>query len=136
MFKVIVQKEWYSVEQCEANEDTLYVFGDNSIQVGMVGQAVIRNCVNSFGIPTKKFPSMSENSFYNDGENDKMSIMLALTILSNRVVKGRYSKLVFPYDGLGTGLSQMPTRSPILYKYLNDELELMFGVKLGFPRDN
>ena len=131
MFRVVRQAEWYSVEQCEANEDTLYVFGDNSMQTGMAGQAVIRKCGNSFGIPTKRYPIMDDRSFFRDTESDKMSVMLALTMLSQKVVKGKYSKLVFPADGLGTGLAMMPIKSPLIYKYLNDGLKLMFGLDLG-----
>ena len=55
---IILQKEYYSVEQCLANPDTLYVFGDNTQRFGKGGQAQIRDCKNSFGVCTKLYPEV------------------------------------------------------------------------------
>ena len=51
-------KGWWSKEDCNKNPKALFVFGDNDIEKGIGGQAVIRNCTNTIGIPTKKYPSL------------------------------------------------------------------------------
>ncbi len=129
MVKVEVQEEWYSIEMCGANVRTLYIFGDNTQEEGCGGQAVIRYEPNSFGIPTKRAPSMEEESFFNDSPIQFLKVEMAITNLFRCILSGKYDRVVFPADGLGTGLSEMPKRSPILYDYLNERLQSCFGVE-------
>ena len=63
--KVEIQKI-FSVEDCNNNPNKIYIFGDNLCSVGKGGQAVIRDCNNVFGIPTKRTPSMDSNAFFSD----------------------------------------------------------------------
>ena len=56
--RVEIQKI-FSVEDCNNNPNKIYIFGDNLCGVGKGGQAIIRDCVNVFGIPTKRTPSMN-----------------------------------------------------------------------------
>lgn len=129
MVEVIVQEEWYSIEQCRENPRTLYVFGDNTEGVGTGGQAQIRYEPNSIGIPTKRTPSMSEDSFFSDLSIQGWLMAQAVTNVLAETISDKYDTIVFPKDGLGTGLSEMPTRSPVLYEYLNDKLYEHFGVR-------
>ena len=48
---------WYTTELVESNPDCLFVFGDNLKHKGHGGQAIIRDCSNTFGIPTKREPN-------------------------------------------------------------------------------
>ena len=49
----------------------IFIFGDNMIRKGLGGQArEMRGEPNAIGIPTKKFPSMSEASFFTDADVD------------------------------------------------------------------
>ena len=130
--KVIVQNAWYSVNQCIANPNKLYVFGDNTLRVGMAGQASIRKCLNSTGLATKLHPGMEEGDFMSDNfynehcsviEKDLIKILKRFENPDNG-----YNQLIFPYDGLGTGLSQLPEKAPKVYKFLCDKLASMFGV--------
>jgi hypothetical protein len=66
MTNFIVQEEYYSVKQCRANRDTLYIFGDNLIGIGSDGQAIIRSKRNVFGLPTKIFPLDSPQAYLRD----------------------------------------------------------------------
>ena len=134
--RVEVQK-LYSIADCLANPHKLYIFGDNLIGVGKGGQAVIRDCPNTFGVPTKRFPSMQEDAFFSDRGREEEEICHCLSSLYNYYMTGVFYKttyvgkksiLVFPSNGLGTGLSQMPTRSPKLYKLMNDLIYKYFGV--------
>ena len=124
---IIVQKEWYSVEQCLNNPQNLYVFGDNTIRVGKGGQAQIRDCANSFGIATKRYPTMEDNAFFidDDSMSDLDYILADIEELHN--IKDQYENIVFPYDGLGTGLSKMPTSCPLTFQVMNRILSREFG---------
>ena len=128
--KVEIQEEWYSVEQCLTNPNKLYIFGDNSIFKGKGGQAQIRDCQNAFGIPTKRFPTMNDDAFMRDEPKDYEYINTELKLLE-KIMKGiLYDTIVFPKDGLGTGLAKMPETSPKAFNFLCDELERIFSIKM------
>ena len=124
---IIIQKEWYSVKQCRDNPRNLYIFGDNTFRKGKAGQAQIRDEVNSFGVCTKWAPNMSEGAFFKDFENCMKIVDRDLDELIKQ--KDKWDNIVFPYDGLGTGLSDMPNKAPLLYRIMKDKLYLHFGVK-------
>ena len=128
--KIEVQEEWYSPEMCLNNKDKIYVFGDNSMRTGKGGQAQIRGCSNVIGVVTKKSPSKSDNAFFDDSFDSFDLILNDLKLLywyhKNKLYDNR--TMVFPKDGLGTGLSELPTRAPFIYKQLSLFLEQFFGV--------
>lgn len=128
MINVIVQEDWYSLRQCEKNPQTLYVFGDNTEETGSGGQAQIRYASNSIGIPTKRKPSMSEDSFFDDSIVQFLKVEQAISNILAELLKGAYTTIVFPADGLGSGLSKMPEKSPILFDYIQDRLHDTLGV--------
>ena len=125
-----IQKEWFSLKQCNENPKNLYVFGDNMIRKGKGGQAQIRTASNSFGIATKRLPSMKEESFFNDRLDELEIIENDLEALC--IVADDYNRVIFPENGLGTGLSEMPERSPHLFNHLNLLIRNLFGVKFHF----
>lgn len=128
--RVEVQKR-FSIADCSANMYKLYIFGDNLIRVGKGGQAIIRDCFNAYGIPTKRFPTMKDNAFFSDGVIEEKTLLYELNNLLDIYTTMKNITLVFPEDGLGTGLAQMPTRSPKLYKLMNDFIYENFGIKYG-----
>ena len=70
----------YNIGLVRANADCVFIFGDNLLRKGTAGQASIRNEPNAYGVPTKKYPSMTEESFFSDKEyNDNIKeIQLAI----------------------------------------------------------
>lgn len=105
----------FSVAELRAHPDTLYIFGDNLAERGMRGQAVIRGQLNAMGIPTKKAPSMRDSAFFDDIqlEFNVLRIEEAIVQIERRVANDENIKrVVFPADGLGTGLAQLATRAP------------------------
>ena len=107
----------------------LFVFGDNLINRGEKGQSIIRKCPNAIGIPTKKYPSMCSNAFFNDNEFkfNTEKIDNAFKTLVERLDK--YEGVIFPADGqqkyltsLGIGLSQLPLRAPKTHEYLCNKI--------------
>jgi hypothetical protein len=114
----------YNNKVLKDNPDKIFIFGDNSVQRGKGGQAIIRGQENAFGIPTKKLPSMSEKAFYSDSEleNNKKEINEAI-----EKIKTDGRPVVFPKDGIGTGLAKLKEKAPQTYDYLNTKLLNEFG---------
>jgi hypothetical protein len=118
--------ERFTVKKCRDNPNKLYVFGDNLRQTGCKGQAIIRDEPNSFGIPTKREPSIKKGAFFSDKHYEYFVVKQALNDLE--FFAEDFDALVFPKDGLGTGLARMEEKSPFLFKYMNAQLKKRFGV--------
>jgi hypothetical protein len=126
--KVIEWKGFWTVEDVKKNPNYLFVYGDNDQEKGCGGQAIIRNEPNVVGIPTKKKPSNEKDAFYSDKElyENKRKIIRAiwkvyLTSIDHDVPICKlkhYTAVVFPENGFGTGLADLPNKAPKTYKYL------------------
>lgn len=108
-------QKWITRADLRANPSTLYVFGDNLLQWGYGGQArEMRGEPNAVGIPTKSSP----NRFAED--------KFALAFLQVWVVRFEdldyhlttIGDVVWPEDGIGTGLADMANRAPKLWQTL------------------
>lgn len=116
---VIVQKEWFTKEQIQKDRDILYLFGDNVQRVGKGGQAkVCRDEPNCIGVATKLAPTYQESDYMSD---DKLAYNIAtisrdfLPIIFH-LQKGK--TVVFPADGIGTGIAKLPEKAPLTYAYI------------------
>ena len=125
---IIIQEEWFSVEQCRKNPNRLYVFGDNLIRIGKGGQACIRDEINSYGIATKRAPSMDNQAFFGDRPDEANALLNDIHGLLQRFYDGGYETIVLPYDKLGTGLAKMQEKSPKLFVWLHETLSLLLDV--------
>lgn len=120
--KVRFQK-FISREDLIANRDAVYVFGDNMTRTGLGGQArEMRYEPNAIGVPTKWRPSMTDDAFFNDEDYDKVVNVLEKDFDAIKVALARGKNVVFPADGLGTGLSQLQTRSPKIFEYIENSI--------------
>jgi hypothetical protein len=120
--KVKFQKFIYR-EDLIANRDTVYVFGDNMARKGLGGQArEMRHEPNAIGVPTKWYPSMTDDSFFNDSDYEKVVEVLKKDFVSIKDALQSGKKIVFPADGLGTGLSQLQSRSPKIFAYIENSV--------------
>ncbi|MNC26168.1 hypothetical protein D3C75_742900 [compost metagenome] len=117
-----------SIQKCRANPEHIHVFGDNLAGYGTAGQAAIRNEPNAFGIPTKRYPSMEAGSFFTDRDCEREHVLKALRELYS-LAKRR--TIVFPSNGIGTGMAKMREMSPKLFAEMNDILLKHFGVRNG-----
>ena len=124
---VQVQSEYYSIQSCIKEPNKLYVFGDNTWRVGKGGQAVIRDLINVFGIATKVAPGVNNWDYFKDELNTLSVIFKDISNLVHICSHKRYKFLIFPKEGLGTGLSEMPTRAPESYKIMVQCLNEIFG---------
>lgn len=132
--KIVVQDDWFSREQCMNNPTSIYVFGDNAQRVGNGGQAQIRGCSNVIGVATKRTPSMDDEAFFNDSFEDLKVLFNDLSNLHYMHSLETYDHmtLIFPVDGLGTGLSELPKRAPFLNKQLELLLDKYFNIITRF----
>lgn len=116
--KVMVFNGYWSEQDVKNHPDWLFIYGDNDQHSGKGGQAVIRNMPNAMGIPTKKNPSTALNSYYSDTEIDDNRRKISQAISNIQDAMSKYSTLVLPKDGIGTGLSQLNSRAPLTFGYL------------------
>lgn len=116
---IIYQRLIYR-EDLRANPDVLYVFGDNVERKGFAGQAKeMRGEPNAIGVATKWAPYSDDSAYFSDDQYDQI-----VSIIDNDLGKARilsdysFGTIIVPLDGIGTGLSQLPTRAPQIYKYI------------------
>jgi hypothetical protein len=122
---------WWKKTDCNKNPKALFVFGDNDIQKGCGGQAIIRYCANTHGIPTKKYPSYALSAYYTDREleKNKKRIIESIEDLIIKFDAENYDVIYFPEDGLGTGLSKLDSKAPKTLKFLNEIILELFGIE-------
>ena len=126
--KVEMQKI-FSVKDCNNNPNKIYIFGDNLCGIGKGGQAIIRDCSNAFGIPTKRAPSMDSSAFFSDQFDEYEAVKAKIEELIILDHCKTDITFVFPTAGLGTGFARkMNQTSPKLFKYMNKMLYKFFGV--------
>lgn len=119
--KVLIFDGFWTIDDTKKYSNYIFIYGDNDIHKGKGGQAIIRDQKNAMGIPTKKLPNNNYNSFYNDDEyeQNKLKIKKAvIDILVKLKTNKQYIGIILPKDGLGTGLSKLPSKAPRTYKYL------------------
>lgn len=95
-----------------ANPDVLYVFGDNEARVGMGGQAAeCRGEPNAVGVATKRDPA----TFWTEEDAARQCEVVSKDM--ERLFQ-HDGLIVWPLDGIGTGLSELPKRSPTTYAFI------------------
>lgn len=123
----IVFVDWITREMVRANPDARFVFGDNTIRLGLGGQAgAMRGEPNAIGVATKRRPGMSDPDFFSDEHPTALRIIDAdIDRVVTALLEGR--TIYVPRDGLGTGLSQLPTRAPKLHQHITDRFRSLAG---------
>ena len=109
----------YSVQSVQNDPNRIYVFGDNLNATGKGGQAVIRDLENAFGIVTKAKPSTGKDAYFYDTKLEANKAAIDNDILA---IKQDGRPVVFPKDGLGTGLAKLEEKAPKTFAYLNQRL--------------
>lgn len=126
MASVIYVARYTRLELC-ANPHHLYVFGDNKKRVGLGGQAIeCRGEPNSHGIATLFAPG----EFFTDDtyvDNAKL-IKRDIDLLSYRLRARAGAAVVFPLDGIGTGLARLAETAPMTRRFLDAQLLETLGI--------
>lgn len=111
---------------CRKYNNYLFIYGDNDLKLGKGGQAMIRDEPNVAGIPTKKEPNNKKSSFYTDNEYDSNVEKISTAIKSIKHKLNDYDGIIYPKDGIGTGLAQLDKHAPKTFRYLNRQLKKLF----------
>lgn len=85
-----------------SHNECIFVYGDNLIRKGTAGAAEFRNEINSYGVITKKYPSMDDKSFYRPEEYVEV-FKKELNLLINKMIC-EYNK-IFLISKIGAGLA-------------------------------
>ena len=121
----------------QANPNVLYLFGDNLVRKGLGGQAgEMRGEPNAVGIATKYYPDMSSTSFFDDTDIDSYKSMWELEFTRPTTQLLRGGIVVMPLDGLGTGLSELPTRAPLSFEYLVNKIKQLECIRINSYADD
>jgi len=115
-------KNFISREYVKKNPDKTFIFGDNLERGGYGGQAKeMRGEPNAIGIPTKKLPSMTDDSFFTDDEfsENKKAINIALSKIP------RNATVVMSSNGIGSGRAELMKRAPKTWEYLTEEFKAL-----------
>ena len=121
---ILFQKIIYRHE-LQINPDRSYVFGDNLERQGMGGQAKnMRYEPNAIGVATKVAPSNMEFAFFSDQLYEIAAVTNDLARVDAALKAGRV--VVVPRDGIGTGLSELAPRSPLIYEMIR----AFFGARI------
>jgi len=115
--------ERYTRFEIRARPAWLYVFGDNMKRRGLGGQAKeARDEPNAVGIPTKWSPGTHQRDYLFDGDFDAVKPALdhEFEKLETHLAAG--GCVVWPADGIGTGLAELPTRAPKIHAYIEERL--------------
>ena len=99
--KISIFTRFWTVNDCNKFKKSLFIFGDNDIKMGCGGQAIIRNCSNAIGIPTKKAPNNKVESFYIDAHYEENCKKIIKAVENIIILSEQYEDLVFPMDGFG-----------------------------------
>lgn len=103
----------------QENPNTLYVFGDNMVERGMGGQAKeMRGEPNAVGIPTKFLPSYEDKAFFNDDDLFRVKTKIDAQVLKLFLHASEGGEIVWPSDGIGTGLADLKNKAPAIWKLI------------------
>lgn len=114
----------YSDADVKSNPDKIYVFGNNVNDTGKKGQAIIRDNENAFGIVTKMKPATDKSAYFYDTKLEANKKAIDIDI---QEIKEDGRTVVFPKDGLGTGLAKLKEKAPKTYNHLKQRLLEEFG---------
>ena len=119
----IEKMNFVSRETIRENKNKIFIFGDNDLKSGYGGQAKeMRDEPNTIGIPTKKKPDNSDDSFYTDAEfeENKKKINFAINLILKELKNGK--TIVIPSNGIGTGLARLEQKAPKTFTFLQKSL--------------
>ena len=122
IFQKIIKRE-----DLRRNPDVLYVFGDNLVRVGMGGQAgEMRHERNAVGVATKASPSAYFREDTASTIAQKRAIDEDMKPLFVKVNQGGI--VVWPSDGIGTGLSDLPNKAPSTFDHIENKLTALLRI--------
>lgn len=137
MNRTVIIIDRYTRALIRANPDVLFAFGDNLARVGFGGQAgEARGCPNAVGIPTKISPSeyIFDDLVFENPERFRGPIVSAFSKLKAHLIAG--GSIVWPKDGVGTGLARLNITAPRLYETIEAMKDAVFAEAVSVKHQN
>jgi hypothetical protein len=103
------------------DQQSVFVYGDNMEGRGLGGQAgQMRGEPNTIGVPTKWKPERTPTAYFTDADWNDSNVRHAIVGAFDRMLEALAvgKDVVIPADGLGTGLAELPQRSPLIFGYI------------------
>ena len=120
---IIYQHRIYR-KDLKANPSIIYLFGDNEARAGYGGQAKeCRGEPNAVGIATKRAPSRAHDAYWSDDDYDRCAAIIRSDFEPVITHWKSNGLIIVPSDGLGTGLSELPTRAPRLLSLIETTIK-------------
>jgi len=121
---ILFQKRIFR-EDLRNNRSVFYIFGDNDQRTGFGGQAKeMRDEINSIGIRTKKGPYTGD-VYYTDDEYQENIAKIDFDLNEIEYLLKLGKIVVFPSDGIGTGLANLQEYAPKTLKYIEDKIRYL-----------
>lgn len=121
---MIEHRKFITRAMLKAEPDALFVFGDNFERRGYGGQAKeMRGEPNSVGIATKKNPSMRPSAFFSNDDIDRWH-WHSLDAIER--LQAHTGLIVWPTDGIGTGLARLDKHAPMIYAKIISLLDSLY----------
>jgi len=117
-------QKWITREDLKTNPNTLYVFGDNTQRYGLGGQAKeMRGEPNAVGIPTKVSPMVC----FRDSQFFIFLVASRSEFLRLTQHLNSGGEVVWPADGIGTGLADLQNQAPTIHAFLDGYVQGLFA---------
>ena len=116
---MLIFQKWITRADLQANRSVLYAFGDNEQRWGLGGQAKeMRGEANAIGVATLHSPGQ----FWADTDLDRQCAVIDADMapLADALRAGRL--VIFPIDGVGTGLSDLANQAPKTFAHLQSRI--------------
>lgn len=108
-------QQWIVRADLQREPGVLFVFGDNEGRYGLGGQArEMRGEPNAVGIATLKEPGV----FWTDDDTERQCAVIDADMAPLFAHLAAGLEVVFPVDGVGSGLADLERRSPRTWAHL------------------
>ncbi len=124
----LIIKPWIVRADLQAQSEALFAFGDNEARYGLGGQArEMRGEPNAVGIATLTAPGF----FWSDEDAERQCEVIDADMAPLFAALAAGRGVVWPADGVGSGLADLQNRSPKTWAHLQArvaELKTQGGV--------
>lgn len=111
-------------DDLQANPGVLYIFGDNEQREGLGGQAgEMRGEPNAHGIATLAGPG----TYWSEPDSARQCAVLDSDFRGVFAALAADKTVIFPLDGIGTGIADLERRSPTTFAHLMKLVDKMSG---------
>lgn len=119
----VYTKKFITRKFMQEHPDWYFVFGDNLDRYGFGGQAKeMRGEPNAIGVATKAKASHNKDAYlHDDNPYHDFEVLKDLEKVQSKLKEG--SVVVFPTDGIGTGLAKLEEKAPQLFEYIQNRIQ-------------